>query len=326
MDTAITQVAKGILRIGPVESAGPGRRGHHTSLTSPYLIIGKEQAMVLEPGEDCQVAATVDALKKCGVALDKVGYIWASHIHLHHIQAVPDLMKQLPKAKFVVHPRGAPHVIEPTRLVASSIEAWGDQCYGPMAPLPKERVMSVEDNQIIDLGRKQIQVIYAPGHAPHHMGLFDLETRALFPGDIAMVPGPGRERGHHDIRPPLFDVDKFVASIEHYLSLKPSMLLTFGDRGGAVFSVEDSLRWAIEDHRAIERICADGMRRKQSFKEISARVEEYSTAVDSQPIGGRETGPEFTSGGLSGMIAYVHRKDPSLELPKDLTRRMRGGA
>ncbi len=322
----VTTVAKGIFRVGPLET------GHTSGPTSPYIIKGKERALVAEPGQDGQVPGIMEALEKCDIAPEQVEYVWASHIHLYHIQGLSVLLPHLPKAKFLVHPRGAPHLVEPTRLMASTKEVWpvesgpaerGTKCYGPYLAIPQERLQMVEDNQIIDLGGKQLQIIYAPGHAPHHMGLFDLETRALFPGDVGMVPGPGRVRAHHDIRPPLFDVDKFVATLRHYRELKPSMTLTFGDRGGAVFEVEDNLRWTEEDILAIERVCKDGMKRKMSFKDIVARVEEYATAVDSQPRG-RARGAEFTSGGIAGMLAHINRKDPSFELPKDLSRKMRG--
>ncbi len=325
MAVSINQVAQGIFRVGPLESAGPGRRGHHTSYTSPYIVNGKDKAAVLEPGEDCQNAGTLEALQACGIDANKVAYIWTSHIHMHHIQAVPDLLKALPQSKFVLHPRGAPHVMEPTRLVQQSIEAWGDQCYGPFAPTPKERVLVVEDNQVLDLGGKQLNILYAPGHAPHHMALFEPDTRVLWPGDIGMVHYPGGERGHHDIRPPYFDLEKFLDSIERLRALKPSMLLTFGNPGGPNFTPDKTLRYTAEDHLAIERICYEGLKRKQGFKDIVRKVEEYEDAVGANPGGSRRDSPEFSSGGLSGMIAYVVRKHPELEMPADFSRRMRGG-
>ncbi len=322
----VTSVAKGIHRLGPLET------GHRSGPTSPYVVVGNDRAMVAEPGQDGQVPGIIEGLKVLGVDIDAVEYVWASHIHLYHIQGLSVLLKELPKAKFLVHPRGAAHVIEPTRLMESTRQIWdventpeerGTKCYGPYLAIPREKVISVEDNQVIDLGGKQMQIIYAPGHAPHHMGLFDRETRALFAGDGVMHAEAGRVRGHHDIRPPYFDLEKFLQTVARYRSLNPSMLLIHS-RGGAYFSVEDTLRWAEEDHLAIERICRDGMKRGLSFKEIVQKVDEYSGAVGSQPSAERRGSPEFSSGGLAGMFAYINRKDPSLELPKNLTRKMRG--
>ncbi len=324
----VTQVAKGIHRIGPLTT------GHTSHPTSPYLIVGKTKAMVCEPGQDGQVPGIIEAIEKCELERDQVEYVWASHIHLYHVQGLSVLLKELPKAKFLVHPRGAPHVIDTGRLMEQTREIWDvespdkpgvKRCYGPMQPVPANRVTTVEDNQIIDLGGKKVQIIFAPGHAPHHMALFDLETRALFPGDICMVPGPGKPRGGHDIRPPMFYLDQFLQTVQHYIDLKPSVLLTFGDRGGTVFNTEECLRWAIEDHLAIERMCRDGLQRKQSFHDIVRRVNEYMDAVGARPSRPRERDtPEFASGGLLGMLAHIRRKDPSLDLPPDITWKMRG--
>ncbi|MBI4336254.1 MAG: MBL fold metallo-hydrolase [Chloroflexi bacterium] len=317
MAIPVTEVAKGILRIGPLESAHSERTSHWSALTSPYLVVGKERAALVEPGEDVQVPGTVEAIKTCGVGLDRVAYVWASHIHLHHIQALPTLLPHFPNAKFVVHPRGAPHVIEPTRLVQSTLEVWGDKCYGPFSPIPRERVMPVDDGQVLDLGGKELEIIHAPGHAPHHMGLLDRQTRALFFGDTSRLDTPGYERGYHDIRPPLFDVEKFVASIHRFQSLRPSIILTF-TYGGVSHSPENTLRWALEDHLAIERICLEGLREKQTFREIWRRVGEYETRVGGGHVAAE---PEAGSGQVLGMVNYLKRKYPDLEMPGDLRRK-----
>ncbi len=317
MVVPITEVAKGILRIGPLETGHPG------DATSPYLLLGSKTAMVVEPGEDPQLPGVIDAIKACNVRLDGVGYVWASHIHFHHVQVLPKLLKQLPKAKFLVHPRGAPHLIEPTRLIQSTIEVWGDKCYGPFEAIPRDKVMPVEDNQTVDIGGKVLQIIHAPGHAPHHMGLFDQQTKALWFGDT-MVPGiPGNPRGHHDIRPPLFDIEKFIETLHRYQALKPSVILTFS-AAGVSFSPEETLRYAEEDIRAIERICLEGMTQKQSYKEISKKVDAYEDGVGVRPTypSRRSRSVEFSSAGLFGMINYLKRKHPELAMPSDATKEL----
>ncbi len=323
MFVPITEVAKGLLRVGPIETGRVDATGKPSGPTSPYLAVGQDRVAILEPGEDGQMAALMEAIKVCDVDEDRIDYIWASHIHFHHIQVLPKLLKRLPKAKFLVHPRGAPHLMEPTRLIQSTIEVFGDKCYGPFEAIPKERIVTVEDNQIIDLGGKQLQVIYAPGHAPHHMGLFDLETRALFYGDVAVLGTPGKWRGHHDIRPPLFDVDKFVETIRRYQALNASMILTF-TYGGVSHSPQDTLRWALEDHLAIQRICLDGMKNKMSAQEMALRSAIYESAAGTGPD--VEPGATGGTGGIFGIINFLKRKYPDLEVPGDISRRLRSGA
>ncbi len=319
----ITQVAKGIARLGPLET------GHRSGPTSPYIVFGKELAMIAEPGQDGQAPQIIEALKQCDISLDKVAYVWASHIHMYHVQGLSVLMAGLPKAKFLVHPRGAPHLVDVVRLMETTKPIWsiettpqekGTKCYGAMQPIPADRVQPVEDNQVFDLGEKKVQIIWAPGHAPHHMGLFDLETRALFTGDTAMMGIPGRPRGHHDIRPPLFHVDNFVQTLQRYRALRPSVLLTHGMYGQS-YTAEDTLRYCEEDIRAIERICREGMKQKRSFKQIVADVDEYVSKVGGRPTN-VEQRPEFTSGGLFGLINYLHRADPDLALPSGATQNM----
>ncbi|MBI4336255.1 MAG: MBL fold metallo-hydrolase [Chloroflexi bacterium] len=313
----ITEVLPGIMRIGPVAT------GHPSAPTSPYLIIGNKRAIVIEPGEDGQVDPVVEAVKICGVDVNDVDYVWASHIHFHHIQGVPWLLKKLPKAKFLVHPRGAPHLIEPTRLIQSTIEVFGDKCYGPFEAIPKERVQAVEDNQVISVGGRELQIIHAPGHAPHHMALFDRQTRALFYGDIAVLGTPGTWRGYHDVRPPLFDIDKFVETIHRYQALNPSIILTF-TYGGVSHNPQQTLRWAEEDHLTIARICEQGMRQKLPIRDIYRQVAEYERSVGAAADVEAASNPERGSGGIMGLFAYLKRKYPELEMP--VSPRTRGAS
>ncbi len=317
MVTPVTQVAKGIFRIGPLET------GHPSEATSPYLVLGNDRVMLCETGEDGQIPGIMDALAMCQIPVEKVAYTWTSHIHMHHIQSMPYLLKKLPNAKFLVHPRGVPHLIEPTRLIENTIEIFGDKCYGPFESIPKERIIAVEDNQVIDLGGRQLDIIYAPGHAPHHMGLFDRQTRFLFAGDMGHLPGPMKLRARHDIRPPLFDLEKFVASARRFMALNPVAYVVFGP-GGVNLEPMKTLQWEIDDMFAIEKICQEGMAKKQTFAEIARRVDEWELSVfkEPRPAGG---GSGRQGGGqrmLVGMLAFVKRQHPELEMPADA--RVRG--
>ncbi len=322
----VTEVAKRIFRVGPLET------GHTSAPTSPYIIVGKDRTLIAEPGQDGQVTGIIEALGVLDVPVNKVEYVWASHIHLYHIQGLSVLMPEVPKAKFLAHPRGAPHIIEPTRLMESTRGIWnveetpeerGTKCYAPYRAIPAVKVQTVQDNEIIDLGGKKLQVIWAPGHAPHHMGLFDLESHALFAGDMGHRPGPGRVRARHDIRPPLFELDLFVQTAQRFLDLKPSVYLGFSE-GGAGHEPEQTLRWEIDDMVAIEKICREGMQQKVSFAEIGRRVDAYELSVFGIPRPARGTASVAEGGGqrmLVGMLAFVKRKHPELQMPADASPR-----
>ncbi len=328
MYVPVVEIAKGIFKISPPDS------GHTAPPTNPFLVKGKERSLIAEPGLDGQVPAIADAVKACWVDIEKVEYVWLSHIHLYHSQGLSVVLKAFPKAKVLVHPRGAPHLIEPTRLMESTRQIFDvedpahpgvKKCYGPYLPVPANRVIATEDNQIIDLGGgKKLQIIHAPGHAPHHQGMLDLQTRALFAGDMAMLD-LARERAHWDIRPPLFDLDKFLESLQRYKALNPSMLLSFR-RGGVSHDPQQTLQWVEEDHVIIEKICRDGMQKKRSFKEIATDVEKYTIWVGARPEMPEGMEPaEYGLNTLFGMLAYVKKKHPELEMPSDASTKIRRG-
>ncbi len=220
----ITEVAKGIFRIGPLDTHS------RTPNTSPYLIVGDKQAAIWEGGESGQAHALLEAIGETGVSLDRIGYIICSHIHLHHIDGVNILLHAIPNARVVVHQRGAPHLVDPIRLNASTFQVWGEGCPS-LIPVPEDRIWGVAGGEVIDLGGRELEIIEALGHAPHHIVLFDRLTRALFPGDSVGVLGMGKERARPDILPPLFELEKAVATLHRLKALKPSVLFLFGYGG-----------------------------------------------------------------------------------------------
>lgn len=309
MAIPVKEEVKGIFRLGPLKTGRP------TASTSPFLVVGTDRAMVLEPGEDGQVAALVEGIKQCGVDLDRVEYIWASHIHLHHIQGLPWLLKELPKAKFLVHPRGAQHVVQPERLLESTLQVWGDKCYGPFAGIPRERVMPVEDNQIIDLGGHELQIIFSPGHAPHHMGLFDKPSRALFPGDLdtgAGASGAGATT---------FLADVHIASMQRYLDLNPSMLLTFGRTDP--LPAEEVLKGVQVEFLGLEVMYLKCLKEKMSVDEMAKRTREFRDWIGQErwtPVGpglqSSARGERAQGEGVAPhVLAYLKRKYPELDIP-----------
>jgi len=310
----IRELAKGIFRIGPLETGN-----ERTPATSPYLIVGEQQALIMEPGEAGQAPVLLEAIREIGVGFDRIAYIIASHIHQHHISGASVLLKELPRATFVVHQFGAPHMVDPTRLNESTVEVFGEGC--PLiAPVPQDRVWGVAGGEVIDLGERELEIIEALGHSPHHIALFDRLTRALFPGDaVVVIPVNASEhRAGPEIRAPLYHVDSVVETLHRLRAFKPSMLLTFAEPGGICHSPDKIMQWCEEDVRAIERICREGMKKKMTFKEIDHKVYEYYKAVGIvRPQEGEEESGQALGGMLYGMFAYIRRYvDPSLEIPE----------
>jgi len=297
----ITEIVKGFFKIGPLDT----KRG--TPWTSPYLVVGQQRAAIVEPGELEQTSELLEGIKEIGVDLDRIAYLIPTHIHLHHVSGVNVLLKEIPQAKVVVHQRAVPHLMEPSRLNASTLEVWGqDRGCSQLTPVPEDRILGVVGDEVIDLGGRELEIIDARGHAPHHIAIFDRVTRIAITGDAAGDwHTPGRERAEPDIRPPLFNVEMAVDSVRRLRALQPSMLIVFG-RGGVNHSPDKALQWLEADIRAVERICQEGMKQKLSNEEIISRVREYYRSVEI----------ELIVGAPMAVCAYLHKQDPSLEMPQ----------
>ncbi|MBI3040554.1 MAG: MBL fold metallo-hydrolase [Chloroflexi bacterium] len=314
----ITQVVEGIFKIGPLDTHC------RTPWTSPHLVMGEERAAILEPGEDGQAADLLQALRstasgELAMDLKRIAYLIPTHIHLHHVAGANVLLGECPNAKVVVHWRGAPHLMEPTRLNESTSQVWGEGC-PQIDPIPEDRIMTVSGGEVIDLGGRQLEIIETTGHAPHHISIFDRLTRTLFPGDAAgaLYDPHKNARSRPDILPPLFDVEKAVASVRRLRALNPALILRFG-YNCVDYSPDKTLEWVEKDIRAVERICREGMQQKISSAEIGQRVVDYYKSVGVALPSGEDVQREAGmpgGGGPIGMYRYLIREDPSLEMPR----------
>ena len=312
----ITEVAKGVFRIGPLDT----HNGGATPETSPYLVVGDKQAAIVEPGEGGQVPALLDGIREIGVGTGRIAHIISSHIHLHHIAGINHLLQAIPQAKFTIHHRGVPHVMDPTRLNASTLQVWGQQSGCPqITSVPEDRIWGVTGGEVLDLGGRELEIIETTGHAPHHISIFDRLNKAIFPGDAVGVLQIGKERARPDILPPLFELDIATASLQRLRALKPSVLFLFG-YGGVSHSPDQTMQWSEDDIHAVERIVREGMQQKTSSQEIGTKVHEYYTEVGIAIPG--EDGAEREA--PIGMCAYVKRKHPELEMPEGLGGDYRG--
>jgi glyoxylase-like metal-dependent hydrolase (beta-lactamase superfamily II) len=159
-----------------------------------------------------------------------------------------------------VHERGARHLADPSRLMASARQVYGDaldSLFGELAPTPAERIRSVEERGSIDLGGgRSLDSHYSPGHAKHHVGLIDSASGDLYVGDAAGVFVP--ETG--DLRPasppPDFDLPLALESLRMFAALAPARLLFshFGPVADVLATLERSAEelnvWVAETRRA----------------------------------------------------------------------------
>ncbi|MBL8777122.1 MAG: MBL fold metallo-hydrolase [Acidimicrobiales bacterium] len=238
---------------------GPGVRQIDTLLggwervTAGYLIEGPAPVLV-ETGSQSSVAELLAALDALGVAPDELAGIAVTHIHLDHAGGVGDVAKAFPKATVYVHERGARHLVDPSRLVASAATVYGDlldTLYGRLEPTAAERVHVLADGEDIRIGpTRTLTTVDSPGHAKHHLALHDSESGLLFAGDAVGVRLPDAGILRPATPPPDFDLDQALHSLDRFAERRPAgiALAHFGlvpDPGEILAEAHDTLRrWA----------------------------------------------------------------------------------
>lgn len=226
------------------------RMAGYSSITAGYLILGDRPCLV-ETGTSTSAPVVRDALTSLGVGRNDLATVVVTHIHLDHAGGVGDIAASYPDAEIVVHEKGARHLADPSRLMASARMVWGDKLdvlFGELSPTEASRIRALGDTGTIDLGNgRTLSSHYSPGHAKHHVGLIDSGTGDLYVGDAAGVYLP--ETG--DLRPatppPDFDLRTALDSIALFEALGPQRLLF--SHYGPVTDVEEVLARSAEELR-----------------------------------------------------------------------------
>lgn len=152
-----------------------------------YLLVDDGRAAFIDTGHNAAVPRLMAALAHAGLRADQVDWVIPTHVHLDHAGGAGLLMQQLPQARLLVHPRGAPHLIDPTALILGATAVYGKEVmartYGRIEAVPAERVVTSTDGQQITLGRRTLTLIDTPGHARHHHAIWDETSRGWFTGD-----------------------------------------------------------------------------------------------------------------------------------------------
>ena len=165
-----------------------------------------------------------------GLEPESVDYVILTHIHLDHAGGAGAMMAAFPNARLVVHPRGARHMIEPSRLMAGVEGVYGKErakaLYGKLLPIDAGRIIEAHDNTLLQLGSRQLLCIDSPGHARHHIAIVDRQTGGIFTGDTFGISYreldvDGRPLIFPSSTPIQFDPDEMRASIERMLSFNP---------------------------------------------------------------------------------------------------------
>ena len=239
-----TSVADGVVMIDTLMTGEP-------EFNAVYVLVGEEPALV-EAGPGADLSLVVGGLDSLGIGSGDLAHVIVTHVHLDHAGAAGALAARFPGATVWAHERGAPHLADPTRLVASTARTYGEArmraFFGETLPVPADRLRSIADADRIDLGDRSLEVVYTPGHASHHVALHDQRNGAVFTGEAIGSHLPWAQCFRPALPPPEVDVEAALASIDRIDRRRPTTLLT--SHFGPVPDAEYGCRRAAERIRA----------------------------------------------------------------------------
>jgi glyoxylase-like metal-dependent hydrolase (beta-lactamase superfamily II) len=256
---------------------------HRPRFDASYLIVENGRAAYVDTGTNHALPRLLAALAVAGVTPADVDWLIVTHVHLDHAGGAGLLMQSLPKAKLVVHARGARHMIDPGALFEGARAVYGDaemaRSYGTLVPVQAERVVATHDEMTLDLAGRTLRFLDTPGHARHHHVIWDERSRGFFTGDAF---GLSYREFDVDGRPWLlptstpvqFDPEPLKASVRRMLGFAPErMYLTHYGCVGDVARLGELLLEQIDAMVTLAEQCrAVGPERHAELKRSLARL------------------------------------------------------
>jgi glyoxylase-like metal-dependent hydrolase (beta-lactamase superfamily II) len=202
-------------------------------LAASHLVVDGGRAAFVDTGTTLSVPNLMATLTAKDVDPADVDWVLTTHVHLDHAGGAGELMRHLPNARCAIHPRGARHLVEPSKLIAGTIAAYGEaryrELYGRIVPIEEERVFVVRDGEHIQLGGRGLELIHTPGHALHHYCIVDRDHDLIFSGDTFGISYrdfdvEGREFMIPATTPVHFDPEALCSSVDRLMSYRPEAI------------------------------------------------------------------------------------------------------
>lgn len=197
-----------------------------------YLLRAGDEVAIVETGTYHSVANVLATLQALDIDRAQVKYVIPTHVHLDHAGGAGEMMRQFGDASLIIHPRGAAHMIDPSRLIEGTIGVYGEQrfqrLYGSIEPIPQDRVIVAEDEASYRLAQRELIFIDTPGHARHHFCIVDALSSGVFTGDTFGISYDAMKelpRGLLPTTPPTqFDPPALRSSIARIMEFGPERL------------------------------------------------------------------------------------------------------
>ncbi len=205
-----------------IDTAYTGREG----VAACYLLRDGDRAAFVETNTAAAVPRLLRALEAEGLSPEQVELVVVTHVHLDHAGGAGALMRHLPNAVLLAHPKAAPHLVDPSRIRKGAAEVYGErrflELYGELVPVPEARVRAMADGEVLSLGARPLVFLHTPGHANHHFCVHDPAGSAVFTGDAFGILYPALQRNgplaFPSTTPTDFDADLALATVDRVVA------------------------------------------------------------------------------------------------------------
>ena len=285
-----------------------------------YLIRGTKRNVIIETGASRSNGAIQNAITDLGLSMANIHAVIVTHIHLDHSGGAGLLMGQCPGATLYAHEKGVPHLVDPDKLISGSRAVYGeafDNLFLPVVPVPEHRIHAIVDNDRLDLGGgRELRMIDSPGHALHHMAVFDPESRGIFTGDAAGLYYKPLERDYGvkvslpSTTPTQYDPDAMLATLNCFLAFEPLRLYFthYGMAEPAMEVLESTKEWLT----LFSEECVDYYRKTRSLdlltnymqQRVEERLARMGVPENADCFGYMKIDNRINA---QGLIAYVDR-------------------
>lgn len=202
-------------------------------LAAIHMVVENGRVAFVDTGSNAALPAAMAALERIGLGPEAVDYVILTHIHLDHAGGAGRMMQAFPNAKLVVHPRGARHMVEPSKLVAGVSEVYGkeyvERVYGEILGIPADRIIEAPDGCVVSLAGRELICLDTPGHARHHICIVDRATGGIFSGDMFGLSYRELDVGERQFifpttTPTQFEPEAMRRSIKRLLACEPEAI------------------------------------------------------------------------------------------------------
>lgn len=281
--------------IAAVDAFYHGRPGH----SAIHLLVEDGRAAVIDTGTHHSIPYLMEALDAKRLAPEEVDWVIVTHVHLDHAGGAGMAMKRFPNARLAVHPRGARHMADPSRLIAGTMAVYGEETtrriYGDILPVPAERIVEAGDDFVLELNGRPLRFLDTPGHARHHSCIWDEASRSVFTGDsfgisYRELDSDGKEFILPATTPVQFEPAAAHATLDRLMALDPAQAcLTHFSRVTQLERHAADLHALLDAHVAV----AEGLRDAGADRHERIKAQLGELFVDHLTRHGCHAGREF---------------------------------